>query len=390
MEKFDITATTFFGLEEVLAGELKTIGAQDIKILTRAVSFRGDNEMLYKANFLLRTALKVLVPVKNFKAFNDREFYEEACKIPWQDYMAVTDTFAVDCVASGPVFTHSKYLALKCKDAIADYFRKKRGRRPDVDTEYPDLRINVHVYNSTVTISLDSTGVPMSKRGYKTRQSEAPVNEVLAAGIIKLSGWDMLTDFCDPMCGSGTFPIEACLMAMNVAPGGFRHFALEKWRSFDAGLWAKIKKEAKENIRKAPEVRISGFDKDVTALDISAQNAVNAGLEKFINFDRKDFFAAEKATEIKSFIIMNPPYGERLENQEDMTEFYKKTGDILKTYYQGSEAWILSGNLEAIKNIGLHPSKKIKLFNGPIECRLECFKMYSGSKKKKYENQTKI
>ena len=385
MEKFNIIATTFFGLEEVLAEEIKALGATDVKTLTRAVSFSGDNEMLYKANYWLRTALKILVPIKTFSAFNDKEFYEEAYKIQWQDYMAVTDTFAVDCVASGPIFTHSKYLALKCKDAIADYFRQKRGRRPDVDVEYPDLRINVHVYNSQVTVSLDSTGIPMSKRGYKTRQTEAPVNEVLAAGILTLTKTDFSTPFVDPMCGSGTFPIEACLMQMNIAPGSFRHFALEKWRNFDSQLWGRIKKEAKELRKTAPENTIYGFDKDVMALDIATQNAANAGVDKFINFDRKDFFNTPE-NGFGLFMVMNPPYGERLENQEDMNEFYKQIGDTLKSCYSGSKAWILSGNLTALKKLGLHPSKKIKLFNGPLECRLECFEMYEGSKKKKYEN----
>lgn len=384
MEKFEMIATTFFGLEGVLADELKLIGATDIQQITRAVAFKGDNEVLYRANLWLRTALKVLVPIKKFAAFNDREFYNLCREIDWQKYMAVSDTFAIDCVASGPLFTHSKYLALKCKDAIADYFRDKRGRRPDVDVEYPDVRFNVHVYNMDVTISLDSTGIPMSKRGYKVRQTQAPLNEVMAAGILKLAGWDCKTDLVDPMCGSGTFPIEACMMAMNIAPGSFRHFAVEKWRDFDASIWTKLKKELRETKLSEPPCKIFGFDKDPMALDISTMNAEKAGLQDIIEFDRKDFFKPDTKSE-GLFLVMNPPYGERLEDQADMIEFYKNIGNTLKSSYQGSKAWVLSGNLEAIKKLGLHPSKKIKLFNGPIECKLECFEMYLGSKKSFYD-----
>ncbi|MBQ3688820.1 MAG: methyltransferase [Bacteroidales bacterium] len=380
MEKFDMTATTFFGLEGVLAEELTKIGASDIKLSTRAVVFRGDIQVLYRANFWLRTALKILVPIKKFKAFNDKELYEEVIKINWQDYMAVSDTFAIDCTASGPVFTHSKYAALKCKDAIADYFRNKRGRRPSVDTEYPDLRINIHIYNSDITVSLDSTGIPMSKRGYKVRQTEAPVNEVLAAGILKLALWQPSEAFTDPMCGSGTFPIEAALMAMNIAPGNFRHFAVEKWRNFDSSIWAELKKEQKDIIKTKTENIICGFDIDVTALDASCQNATKAGVENFIDFNRKDFFDNPKPAQ-EGFLIMNPPYGERLETENEIGEFYKNIGDTLKNNYEGYKAWILSGNLPALKTIGLHPKKKIKLFNGPLECKLECFEIYSGSKK---------
>lgn len=380
-EKFDIIATTFFGLEPVLADELKAMGASNIQIITRAVYFRGDMELLYRANLWCRTALKVLLPIRRFNAYNDKEFYEQCFRIDWQKYMAVSDTFAVDCVASGPMFTHSKYVALKCKDAIADYFRDKRGRRPNVDVEYPDLRVNVHIYNADVTISIDSTGVPMSKRGYKVRQTVAPLNEVMAAGIIKLAGWDRKTPLCDPMCGSGTFLTEACLMAMNIAPGSYRHFAFEKWRTFDRDIWVKLKQEQKDLRLSAPGVEIAGYDRDPMALDIASQNIQQAGLEEFIDLDRRDFFlTSEKQTD--KFLIMNPPYGERLEDQDKMVDFYKSIGDVLKAFYTNSQAWVLGGNLEAIKKLGLHPSKKIKLFNGPIECRLECFDIYDGSRKK--------
>ncbi|MCQ2252010.1 MAG: THUMP domain-containing protein [Bacteroidales bacterium] len=378
--KFDMIATTFFGLEPVLAEELKTMGASNIQTITRAVYFRGDNEVLYRANLWSRTALKILVPIRRFNAYNDKEFYDLCFRIDWQRYMAVSDTFAVDCVASGPIFTHSKYLALKCKDAIADYFRDKRGRRPNVDVEYPDLRINVHVYNAEVSISIDSTGIPMSKRGYKARQTVAPLNEVMAAGILKLAGWDMQTPLIDPMCGSGTFATEACMMAMNIAPGSYRHFAFEKWRDFDRDIWVRLKQEQKDLRKQAPGVEIAAYDRDPQALDIASQNIENAGFQEFIDLDRKDFFRTEGTIQGK-FLVMNPPYGERLEEQDKMVEFYKNIGNVLKSNYTDSQAWVLSGNLEAIKKLGLHPSKKIKLFNGPIECRLECFEVYDGSRR---------
>ncbi len=387
---FDIIATTFYGLEPVLADELMALGARDVQPITRAVIFNGDDETLYRANLWCRTALKILVPIRTFKAFNDQEFYEKARQVDWQKYMAVDDTFAVDCVASGPIFTHSKYLALKCKDAIADYFRDRRGRRPSVDVDYPDLRVNVHVHNSDITISLDSTGVPMSKRGYKTRQTLAPLNEVMAAGILKLAGWDRKTPFVDPMCGSGTFAIEACMMAMDIAPGSYRNFAVEKWRSFDSKLWARLKQEAKDARKKEPGVQIAAYDRDPVALDITSQNVRNAGLEEFIDVDRRDFFEPD-TPHAGMFVVMNPPYGERLEeDDEEIVAFYKQIGDTLKTWYTDSCAWILSGNLDALKKLGLRSSKKVKLFNGPIECRLECFEMYGGTRKKSKSSVYKI
>jgi putative N6-adenine-specific DNA methylase len=378
--KTEFIATTFFGLEPVLAEELADMGATDVQQINRAVYFTGNDELMCRANLWCRTALKILVPICKFKAFNDRELYEQVRRTDWQKYMSVKDTFAIDCVASGPIFTHSKYAALKCKDAIADYFRDRRGMRPSVDVEYPDIRINVHIHDADVTLSLDSTGVPMSKRGYKVRQTQAPLNEVMAAGILKLAGWNPTTPLIDPMCGSGTFVIEACMMAMNIAPGTYRHFALEKWKNLDSNIWSSLKKEAREQRLSSTNVDIIGYDKDPVALDIASQNVSNARLDEFIEIDRKDFFKATEKVSGK-FLVMNPPYGERLEEQDEMVEFYKNIGNTLKSYYTNSTAWILSGNLEAIKKLGLHPSKKIKLFNGPIECKLECFEMYDGSKK---------
>ena len=381
MELFDITATTFFGLENVLKDELESLGAQDIKVLNRAVMFRGDTRLLYKCNLWLRTALKVLVPVEGFEAGDEREFYNRVYNINWEKYFSVNQTFAIDSVTSGIYFKHSKYAALKMKDAICDFFRDRRGRRPDVDIDYPDVRLNLHIYNKVCTISLDSTGVPMSKRGYKTRQTFAPLNEVMAAGILKIAGWDTRQTLLDPMCGSGTFAIEACLMARNIAPGSFRNFAFEKWHNYDDKIWIELKKEARAGVVHGDGVKIMGYDIDPSALDAASYNAMKAGVEDYIDFDRMDFFKND-AQFRNIFVIMNPPYGERLEDAARMIEFYKNIGNRLKSSYTDSKVWILSGNLDAIKNLGLHPSIKVKLFNGAIECKLECFELYSGSRKR--------
>lgn len=385
MELFDITATTFFGLENVLKDELEALGAKNISVLNRAVMFSGDDELLYKCNLWLRTALKVLVPIAKFNANDERALYNNIYKIDWEKYFTVNQTFAIDPVASGTVFTHSKYASLKMKDAICDYFRDRRGKRPDVDTEYPDIRFNLHIYNSECIVSLDSTGVPMSRRGYKARQTFAPLNEVMAAGILKIAGWDAQQTLLDPMCGSGTFPIEACLMARNIAPGLFRSFAFEKWNNYNHDIWSALKKEAKSAIKRNSDVRIIGYDIDPAALDAASRNADKAGVEDYIDFDRMDFFKNE-AQFRNIFVIMNPPYGERLEDAAEMVDFYKNIGNRLKASYTDSKAWILSGNLGALKTLGLHPSRKVKLYNGAIECKLECFELYSGSRKSKNQD----
>ena len=384
--EFKIIAKTFQGLEDVLAKEVTALGADNIEVGNRMVSFTGDQEMLYRANFCLRTAVRVLKPIAEFRADDADQVYEKVKQMPWADYMDVKQTLLIDSVVFSENFRHSKFVAYRVKDAIADYFRDKRGRRPNVDIEYPDLRVNVHVYNSDITISIDSTGIPMSKRGYKVRQVQAPLNEVMAAGILKLSGWDCKTPLTDPMCGSATFATEACMMAMDIAPGSYRNFAMEKWRDFDAKLWGNLRQEAKERRLAKPTAEIAAYDRDPMALDIATQNIEKAGLSDFIDLDRRDFFKADDGAKIAGkFLIMNPPYGERLEDKDEMVDFYRQIGDTLKNSYTDSRAWILSGNLDAIKRIGLHPSKKIKLFNGAIECRLECFEMYDGSKKNKFQ-----
>lgn len=378
MEIFEIIATTLFGLEEILAAELRELGAADIEVLSRAVRYKGDREMLYKSNLLLRTAVKVLKPIGTFYAANEQQLYDKIKKINWDEYFSYNKTFAIDGSTHSEIFTHSKFIALKSKDAIADQFREKYDIRPSVDTENPDLRINVHINDKTVIVSLDSSGSSLGKRNYRLAQTEAPINEVLAAGIILLSGWDKTCDFIDPMCGSGTFPIEAALLANNIPSGRNRKFGFETWGDFDLDLWNKVKADADSNIISS-NVKIFANDVDNKALDIAFANAKRAGVSNLITFDTIDFFHTSHDTG-KGLVVMNPPYGERLQINE-ITNFYQDIGSRLKHFYQGCDAWIISANYEALKNFGLRTSKKIKLYNGPLECRLQKYELYQGSKK---------
>jgi putative N6-adenine-specific DNA methylase len=379
LKNFEIIAKTIFGFEEILAQELKELGAIDIVQLTRAVKYKGDKSLLYKSNLQLRTAIKVLKPIASFEVVNEEQLYQKVKSINWDEYMSAEKTFAIDGIVSSDKFTHSKFVALKSKDAIADQFREKYGVRPSVDIEDPDLRINIHIADTTCSVSLDSSGKSLGKRGYKLSQTAAPLSEVLAAGIIILSGWDKEREFIDAMSGSGTFPIEAALMAGNIPPGSFRSFNFEKWNDFDAELWGAIKKDAENNI-KPVHIKIKAFDIDIKAVQIGKENATRAGVEKFISFEKKDFLKSAPESD-NAFVVMNPPYGERLEEKDQMIPFYKEIGDHLKQAYNGCDSWIFSGNPEAMKFIGLRPSKKIKLYNGPIECRLNKYELYRGSRK---------
>lgn len=379
LQSFNIVAKTLYGLEEVLMEELRTIGATEIKPLRRAVMYKGGLDVMYKSNLLLRTAQKILKPIATFEVHNDKQLYSKVKAMRWPDYFSIDQTFAIDGTTQGEVFTHSKYVALKTKDAIVDKFRDQFGRRPNVESNFPDIRINIHISNTTCTVSMDSSGVQLGRRGYRKEQVEAPISETLAAGIILLSKWDRKKPFLDPMCGSGTFPIEAALIAANIPPGKNFKFSFENWDDFDKPLWEKIKSEADQHIVPIT-TKITGMDNDLNALKISRQNAINAGVENDITFIENDFLANTPELDIGQ-IIMNPPYGERLKSQEEIIPFYKEIGTALKHHYNGWDAWIISGNIDALKFIGLRPSRKIKLFNGPIESRLEKFELYQGTKR---------
>lgn len=378
-DKFEIIAKTLYGLEEVLAREIRDIGGTDIQILTRAVRYTGDQELLYKSNYLLRTAIKILKPIASFRIFNDHQLYRYVKRIHWEKFMGLQETFAIHAVTNSEIFRHSKYIALKSKDALVDRFREVHGARPNVDTKHPDLSVHVHIDDKECTVSLDSSGASLEKRGYKTEQTEAPMSEVLAAGIILLSEWDRESSFIDPMCGSGTLPIEAAQIASGIPAGSWRRFAFEKWRDFDRGLWKQIKDDAAGKVQN-PECEIQGFDNDIRAINIAMSNARRAAVEQHIKLEQADFLTSEPTID-GGVLIMNPPYGERLEDKEGMASLYGEIGTHFKHHYSGRTAWILSSNFDALKHIGLRPTRKIKLFNGPLECSLRKYELYTGSKR---------
>ncbi len=372
-------AKTFYGLESILADELKAIGASNILPINRAVSFEGNQKIMYKANYLCYTAVRILKPIASFKAKDENELYNQLLKIEWWNYMDVDQTLAINAVVNNSVINHSKFAALKSKDAVVDAFRNKYGRRPDVDVDNPDLRINIHIYKEDCSVSLDSSGGSLHKRGYRTEVDKAPLNEVLAAGLIKLSGWDGKTDFLDPMCGSGTILIEAAMQAYGIPAGYYREdFGFKHWNNFDSALWDEVCKEALDN-QKDFEGQILGIDRSNKAISIAKENVRSAKLHKDIELRNTSF--EELLTPFKNAtIITNPPYGDRLD-EDDIVGLYQMLGDQLKTKYAGYKAWVLSGNLSALKFVGLRPSKKIIVFNGPIECRFAKFEVYEGSRK---------
>lgn len=379
LEKFELVATTLFGLEEILAKELNQLGATDVQIINRAVKYRGNNNLLYRSNLHLRTALKILKPIETFQARNEDQLYQKIKKMPWDEYFSFKNSFAIDAVVYSETFTHSKYVALKSKDAIADKFRETFGIRPSVDTVSPDVRINIHVAETQFTISLDSSGSPLSKRGYRQEGSRAPINEVLAAGMIFLSEWDKKTTFLDPMCGSGTIPIEAAMISGNIPPGAMRTFGFEAWNDFDEKLWNALKADA-ESKTVAPEGKILAREIDPRTMDSARRNIRRAGLSNFISLKKEDFLESEKKHD-KGLVVTNPPYGERLESEARVMQLYEDIGTRLKHFYEGWDAWIISSNMEALKFIGLRTSRKIKVFNGALECRFNKYELYKGSKK---------
>ncbi len=373
-------AKTFKGLEDVLAKELENLNASNITILHRAVSFSGNKELLYKANFHLRTALKILLPIKQFKAKNEYELYNEIKKIRWAKYLDLEGTFAIDSVVNSQYFTNSQYVTYKVKDAIVDQYRANFNIRPSINTKNPSLRINLHISEENCTLSLDSSGESLHKRGYRLKSTEAPLNEVLAAGMIYLSGWDKKSTFVDPMCGSGTILIEAALMAYNIPPGIFRKkYGFETWKDFNPKLLNDIFNE--EYDEPNFEIEILGSDISQDAIDIAYENIVNCGLKKKIKLQVKAIEDLIPPKSENGMMVTNPPYGERLK-KDDINDFYKIVGDSLKNKFSGYNVWLISNNFEAIKNIGLHTSKKYALYNGALECKFINYSMYKGSMKK--------
>lgn len=377
-QNFTLIAKTLYGLEEVLEKELRDLGAQDIKRGVRMVSFTGDQGFMYKANLMLRTAIRILKPIYSFRARNEVDLYDGIYQFDWSQYLTPHDTLSVHGTVASQYFNHSQYVALKTKDAIVDQIRNNTGRRPDVDKLHPDLRVSVHINDQTVDVSIDSSGDPLFKRGYRDKTNVAPINEVLAAGIVLLSGWDKKQTLIDPMCGSGTIAIEAAMIAANIAPNlNRKEFGFEKWPDYNNELFEKIEESVLKKITDF-DGKIIARDMDGYTLDKAKENVANANLTDFITLEKGDFFKDHQSSG-DAFLLFNPPYDERI--AIEMEGFYKAIGDALKQRYSGSTAWMITGNLEALKHVGLRPSRKIQLFNGKLESKLVRYDLYKGTKK---------
>jgi putative N6-adenine-specific DNA methylase len=382
-QNFQMLAKTLFGLEGVLAKELKKLGAQDVTQVVRGVTFKGDIGFLYKANLWLRTAVRILMPITNFKVRGQDDLYKKMKAIPWEDYFDVDKTIVIDATAKDSFFRNTLFIAQLSKDAIADRFRENTGKRPSVSTREPDIRINLYIQKEKVVVSMDSSGDSLHKRGYRSSVDRAPINEVLAAGIIQLTDWDKYSPLIDPMCGSGTFPIEAALLANNIPPAVFRkHFCFKHWKNFDGDLYQLIFDKSLE--KETPfEEPIMGFDKLTGVVRKAEQNVRNALMEEQISIGESDFFKQERPARAgrRGTLLFNPPYGIKIE--ANIPELYKKIGDALKQHWSGYTAYVFTSSLEGIKHIELRPSKKIKLYNGTLESYLLRYDLYEGSRKNK-------
>ncbi len=374
-----MTATTLFGLEDVLAAELLKLGARQIEKYNRAVSFTGDLGFMYKANLCLRTALRILLPIRTFYVKNENHLYDEIKTMDWENYLDVNGTLAVDSAINTELFSHSQFISQKTKDAVVDRFREKFGKRPSVDLDNPSLKINIHVYKTLCTVSLDSSGMSLHKRGYRESTNLAPLNEALAAGMVLLSDWDKRSNFIDPMTGSGTLAIEAALIAANIPPGYFRSdFCFKRWKNFDQELYDLIYESCIKKITNH-KPNILASDLSFNVLKKSRENAKSAKVDDMIAFRTSSFENLERPSG-NGVIVMNPPYGERM-NKDDISQLYKSIGDTLKRNWSGYSAWLITSNMEGIKEIGLRPSRKITLYNGKLECKFLKFEMYEGTKK---------
>lgn len=374
----DLLATTLFGLEEVLAGELESIGAKSVRIHNRAVSFGGDVAMMYRANYHLRTALRILKSLNSFPARNEDDVYSGIRKMQWERHMDSRDTIAVDTVLLSKRYKHSGFISQRVKDGIVDRFRDRTGKRPSVDLKNPNLRIHIHLNDTHCTVSLDSSGESLHRRGYRTQPYRAPLNEVLAAGMILLSDWSPQQAFLNPMCGSGTLCIEAGMIARGLPGGYYRSsFGFQKWSNYDAVLFESIRREKYFDVH--DDFRILACDLAFPAIEAAQQNLARAGLLGKVNLKKSAFDSWDTGLR-EGVLIMNPPYGERLE-ETGLTELYRNIGDTLKKKFAGFQAWILSGNPEALKNLGLRTGKKMTLYNGPIQCKYNYYDLYEGSRK---------
>lgn len=380
MKEIQMIAKTFKGLEQVLASELVALGANNVQVERRAVSFTGDKQLLYRANFCLRTASRVLVPIMTFKAKDADAVYEQVKRLDWSQYMTLQTGFQIDATVYSETFRHSRYVTYRVKDAIADWWTEREGKRPNVRLSDPDLMLNVHIANETVTLSLDSSGESLHKRGYRVANTEAPINEALAAGMLLLAGWKGETDFYDPMCGSGTLLIEAALIAQNIAPGIFRKgFAFERWRDFDKELFEFI---YNDDTQERPFTHhIYGSDTSYYAVQAALKNVKASGQQKCIDVKQIRLQEIKRENLVPALVMVNPPYGERLAQDKDVMRLYADMGTVFKHQFTGSTAWVISSNEDALKCIGLKPSKRIRLMNGELECLFNKYELFAGERK---------
>ena len=380
-EIFQMSAKTFYGFEDTLCKELKTIDAIDIFKSNRIVHFKGNKEIMYKANICLRTALKILLPIAKKKVSNYESLYKFSFDFEWEKYFDKDSSFYINSVCFGKDFTHSLYVSQKVKDGIVDRFRKSKGSRPTVNKYNPDIHIDVHIDKNFCTFSLNSSGKNLNQRGYRKKTTEAPLNEVLAAGLILLSNWNKKDDFLDPMCGGGTFLFEACMIAKNIPPNLYRkNFAFKKWNDWDQDLFINISKSLTKKIEDT-NTNILGFEKSKNTFKKLNYNIKNSNLSDFISVSNIDFFDAEKGSKENLHVLINPPYGVRI--GKELNKIYSLIGDTLKQKYHNTNSWIISSNFEAIKRIGLKPSKKFKIYNGKLESKFLKYEIYEGSKKNK-------
>ncbi|MDR2232140.1 MAG: THUMP domain-containing protein, partial [Tannerella sp.] len=377
-DNFELIAKTLYGLEDVLAEELTALNAKDVQTGRRMVSFTGDKAMLYKTNLHCRTALRILMPLAHFKASNADTVYTEVKKIEWDNYFSSNQTFTIDAVVNSESFNHSKFVAYRTKDAIVDYFNEKYGQRPSVRLNNPDMYIHVHISHQDCTVSLDSSGESLHKRGYRLAQGEAPLSEVLAAGMILLTGWRGESNFVDPMCGSGTLLIEAAMIALNIPPGLYRReYAFERWKDFDRELFDEVYQD--ESGEREFDFKCYGSDISPNAIAMAEQNIQNAGLSRYIELKTIPFQQFSEAPS-PGILVTNPPYGERI-TSNDIVNLYAMIGERLKHVFTGYQAWILSYKEECFENIGLRPGRKIKLMNGSLDCEYRCYELFKGTNK---------
>lgn len=383
-QNYKQVAKTLFGFEGILADELRNLGALKVQVGVRVVTYEGDNGMLYKANIACRTAIKILKPIHNFATRHEDRFYKSIYKMDWSQYLDNSKTFAIDATVHSDFFNHSLYVAQKAKDAIVDKFRDNTGDRPNVDTNDPDLRINIHIQQDRCTVSLDSSGHSLHRRGYRQHVGSAPINEVLAAGLLLKSGWRGQCDFLDPMTGSATIPIEAAMIACNIPANINRNFfTFKKWSDWDEDLYENIRQSLLKKTREC-EFSIRGFEINPKLADLAKENIEAAALEDFVKIAKQDFFKSEKHVDTPLHIFFNPPYDERIEIEET-EEFYQDIGNTLKQHYANTNAWLVTANLDALKSVGLRTSKRIPCYNGALEARLVKYEIYAGTRKRKAE-----